>query len=99
MAAEDAAVMTRLLNLTKSRQDLPKAFQSFNEARNSTESRPRYVQENAKTMAALCSGQMGLDPETAAEVVDMVPQWFAHLWEVDMKKEIEKAIGCLGRLK
>lgn len=99
MAAEDAAVMTHLLDAVESRQDLVSAFQAFDKVRRGPQSRPGWVVKHGRTLALLCGGQRGLDPSSALQGLESIPELFAYLWEGDIKKEIENALNLFREIK
>lgn len=99
MAAEDAAIMSALLGAVKSREEIADAFRAFDKLRRGPDNRPGFVVKNGAQVASLCAGQRGLDPKSAVQGLDDIPNLFAHLWKVDMKKEIRTALETFNELK
>lgn len=99
MAAEDAAVITRLFGSVQGRQDIPKAFQAFDKIRRGPDSRTDFVVRNGAQVAMLCAGQKGLDPSTALQGLDNMSDLFARLWQGDIKREIQDALDVFNGIK
>lgn len=98
MAAEDAAIMTGLFRAVQNREDIPKAFQAFDNARRGPENRPDWVTKNGGKVALLCAGQKGLDPKTAVEGLPDMPELFAYLWEADVRGEVKRALDLFEEI-
>lgn len=99
MVVEDAATMTALLGAIQSHADIPKAFQAFDKKRRGPGSRPEWVVKNAIPVAELCSGRRGLDPERALHDFVDVNKIMSHLWEADMREEVQDAVNIFENLR